>query len=330
MSIRTELYNMTNYILKRIGLIFVTAALIIFFVFVFIKLLPQYHQAVLGSDPEIIELLYQREGYDKPIIDQFFIWIKNIFTEGTLGRSLKTEMGRDIGKILASRIPVTVRLNILPYLLSIPIGIGLGVWAALRKNKLTDYIISTGVIIFISVPSFVVATLLQYNVVYVWKILDTPFVLADSDFALDPIRGMLSYLMPITVMTLGSVAGLTRVTRAELTEVLTSEFMLLCRTKGLTIKQATFRHGLRNALVPIAPSLIGGLISLISGSMIIERIFRVPGIGRVYIEAFNNFDYPLVMGYLMFYTIIGLAASLVIDLSYGFVDPRIRMGAGKR
>jgi len=214
--------------------------------------------------------------------------------------------------------------------LSIPIGIGLGVWAALRKNKLTDYIISTGVIIFISVPSFVVATLLQYNVVYVWIILDTPFVLADSDFALDPIRGMLSYLMPITVMTLGSVAGLTRVTRAELTEVLTSEFMLLCRTKGLTIKQATFRHGLRNALVPIAPSLIGGLISLISGSMIIERIFRVPGIGRVYIDAFNNFDYPLVMGYLMFYTVIGLAASLVIDLSYGFVDPRIRMGAGKR
>lgn len=319
---------MRNYILKRIGLIFVTSSIIIFLVFVFIKLLPQYNQAVLGVDPEIRKILEIQEGYGKPIVEQFFIWINNLIQNGGLGRSLKLK--RDIMDILVEKIPVSVRLNVIPYFSSIPIGIGLGIWAALKKNKVTDHVISTGVIFFISVPSFVVGTLLQYYAVYVWRIFDSPFVYSETDFALDPIAGIASYFMPITVLTIFSVAGLTRVMRAELTEVLTSEFMLLSRTKGLSRRQSTIRHALRNGLVPIAPSLIGGLVSLLSGSLITERIFRVPGIGGVYLEAFNNFDYSLIMALLMFYTVIGLSATLVVDLSYGLIDPRIRMGAGKR
>ena len=319
---------MRNYILKRIGLIFVTSFIIIFLVFVFIKLLPQYNQAVLGVDPEIRKLLEIQEGYGKPIVEQFFIWINNLVTNGGLGRSLKLK--RDIMDILVEKIPVSVRLNVIPYFLSIPLGIGLGIWAALKKNKVTDHVISTGVIFFISVPSFVVGTLLQYYATYVWRIFDSPFVYSETDFALDPIAGIASYYMPITVLLIFSIAGLTRVMRAELTEVLTSEFMLLSRTKGLSRRQSTVRHALRNGLVPIAPSLIGGLVSLLGGSLIIERIFRVPGIGGVYLEAFNNFDYSLIMALLMFYTVIGLFATLVVDLSYGLIDPRIRMGAGKR
>jgi ABC-type dipeptide/oligopeptide/nickel transport system permease component len=319
---------MRNYILKRIGLIFVTSSIIIFLVFVFIKLLPQYNQAVLGVDPEIRKILEIQEGYGKPIIEQFFIWVKNLITSGGLGRSLKLK--RDIMDILVEKIPVSVRLNVIPYFLSIPIGIGLGVWAALKKNKVTDHVISTGVIIFISVPSFVVGTLIQYYAVYIWKIFDSPFVYSETDFRLDPVAGLASYFMPILVLLIFSIAGLTRVMRAELTEVLTSEFMLLSRTKGLSRRQSTVRHALRNGLVPIAPSLIGGLVSLLSGSLITEQIFRVPGIGGVYLEAFNNFDYTLIMALLMFYTVIGLFATLVVDLSYGLIDPRIRMGAGKR
>lgn len=319
---------MRNYIIKRILLIFVTASIIIFLVFVFIKLLPQYNAAVLGVDPEIRKILEQQEGYGKPIVEQFFIWIQNLIREGGLGRSLKLK--RDIMDIFKEKIPVSFRLNVFPYFISIPIGIGLGIWAALKKNKFTDHVISTGVIFFISVPSFVVGTLLQYYVVYIWKIIDTPFVLSETDFAADPILGIYSYFMPMLVLLLFQVAGLTRIMRAELTEVLTSDFMLLCRTKGLTRGQATVRHALRNGLVPIAPSLIGGLVSLISGSLIIERIFRVPGIGGIYLQAFNNFDYSLLMALLMFYTVIGLSATLIVDLSYGIIDPRIRMGAGKR
>ena len=328
MSIRMGVITMRSYVLKRIGLIFLTASIIIFLVFVFIKMLPDYQQAVLGVDPETRALLFEREGYGKPILEQFIIWVRNLIADGGLGRSLKLK--RDIVKVMGERIPVSMRLNIFPYLLAIPTGIGLGIWAALKKNKLTDHTISIGVIFFISVPSFVVATMLQYYVVYIWKWLDTPFVLSNADFGIDPIRGITSYFMPMFVLLLGQVAGLTRVTRAELTEVLTSEFMLLCRTKGLSKRQATIRHALRNGLVPIAPSIIGGFISILSGSLIIERIFRVPGIGGVYLEAFNNFDYPLIMALLMFYTVIGLTAGLIVDLSYGVIDPRIRMGAGKR
>ncbi len=319
---------MRNYILKRVFLIFITAAIIIFLVFVFIKMLPNYHAAVLGVDPELRKLLEELEGYNKPILEQFVIWIRNIIQSGSLGRSLTRS--RDVTAILADRIPVSLRLNIVPYLLSIPIGIGLGIWAALKKNKLTDHLISIGVVIFISVPTFVVATLLQYTVVYQLEWLDTPFVASNIDFAENIFRGLASYVMPVLVMTIGSVAGLTRLTRAELTEVLTSEFMLLSRTKGLNKKQATVRHALRNALVPIAPSLLGGFVSILSGSLIIERIFRVEGVGGIYIEAFNNRDYPLIMGYLMFYTVIGLFAGLIVDISYGIIDPRIRVGAGKR
>ena len=319
---------MRNYVIKRILLIFVTAFIIIFLVFVFIKLLPQYNAAVLGVDAELRKILEEREGYGKPIVEQFGIWIQNLIREGGLGRSLKLK--REISDIFLEKIPVSFRLNVVPYFVSIPTGISLGIWAALKKNKLTDHIISIGVIFFISVPSFVVGTLMQYYVVYVWEWIDSPFVFAETDFIADPAAGIASYFMPMLVLTLGSVAGLTRVMRAELTEVLTSEFMLLSRTKGLTKRQSTVRHALRNGLVPIAPSLIGGLVSLISGSLIIERIFRVPGIGGVYLEAFNNFDYSLLMALLMFYTIIGLTATLVVDLSYGVIDPRIRMGAGKR
>lgn len=319
---------MKTYVLKRIGLIFVTAIVIIFLVFVFIKLLPTYDAKVIGLDPEIAELIRQREGYGKPIVEQFYIWVSNIFRYGNFGRSLTRN--RDVFAIMGDRIPVSMRLNIIPYLIGVPIGIGLGIWAALKKNKVTDHVISTGVIFFISVPSFVVATMLQYYVVYEWQLIDTPFVLATVDFKADFWRGITSYIMPVTVMVIGNVAGLTRVTRAELTEVLTSEFMLLCRTKGLTKGQATVRHALRNAMVPIAPSLIGGFIYIMSGSLIIEQIFRVPGIGGVYLEAFNNQDYPLILGYLVFYTILSLFATLIVDLSYGFIDPRIRMGAGKK
>ncbi|XFA98906.1 ABC transporter permease [Candidatus Izemoplasma sp. B36] len=319
---------MRRYILQRIILIFFTAALIIFLFFIIIKQLPDYEQAVLGVDPELKAMIEEREGYGKPVLEQFWIWASNLFTGEGMGRSLTKS--RDVWDIMKERIPVSMKLNIVPYLLSIPIGIGLGVWAALKKNKLTDHIISVGIIFFISVPSFVVGTMLQYYVVYVWEWIDTPYVFASVDWEGDFWGGVSSYLMPIFVLLVGGVAGLARTSRAELTEVLTSEFMLLCRTKGLTRGQATVRHGLRNAMVPIAPSLLGGFIFIISGSLITERIFRVPGIGKIYLEAFQNQDFPLIMGYLMFYEIVALFAILVVDLSYGVIDPRIRMGGGRR
>lgn len=206
--------------------------------------------------------------------------------------------------------------------------------AALKKNKMTDHIISIGVMILISIPSFVIAVLLQYLFVYKWKLLPSIYVLPKDEAALDPMKDLLSRVLPTVVLASGMVAGWTRTLRAELTETLTSEFMLLARAKGLTKSQATFRHALRNAFVPFAPALIGGFVSLLSGSLIIEQAFRIAGVGGLYLSAIGGAgglpDYPMVMVISVFYLSIGLLSGIVADLSYGFIDPRIKMGAGKQ
>lgn len=136
-------------------------------------------------------------------------------------------------------------------------------------------------------------------------------------------------ILPVLAMSFGSIAGYARYTRAELTEVLTSDFMLLARTKGLTRAQATVRHAFRNSLVPIFPMILGEILMMLSGSIIIETIFSVNGVGGLLLDAINNRDLDVYQFVSMFYILIGLLGGLVVDISYGLVDPRIRMGGGK-
>lgn len=321
---------MRNYVLKRLGLMVVTFFIIIFMVFVFIKLMPNYYQVGLGQDPEIYERWLESQGYNKPILTQFWMWLKAAF-KGDFGISFHKN-NRQVLPYLMRRLPRTIRINLFPFLISVPIGITLGIIAALKKNKMTDHIISVMVIIFISVPSFVVAVLLQYFLVYEWKVLPSAFV--DNMAPMFSRDAILTRAMPVFVLSVSTVAGWTRLLRAELTETLTQEYMLLARAKGLTRGQATVRHALRNAFVPFSPAIIGGFISLLGGSLIIEQTFMITGIGRSYIESLERPrgvpDYPMIMMLNVFYVSIGLLANIVGDLSYGVIDPRIRMGAGKQ
>ena len=150
----------------------------------------------------------------------------------------------------------------------------------------------------------------------------------------DPIsKRVAGYVIPVLALSLGTICAYARWVRAELVDVLASDFLLLARTKGLTRAQSVIRHGLRNSLVPIFPMLIGEIIGILSGSMILERLYGIPGIGQLYIEALGNpgktTDYNVLMVDMALVTIIGLFAGLIVDLSYGFIDPRIRMGAKK-
>ena len=138
-----------------------------------------------------------------------------------------------------------------------------------------------------------------------------------------------SILAPVMAGSFGVIAGFTRTTRAELTEVLTSDFMLLARTKGLTKTQATIRHAMRNCFVVVVPAIFGQFIGILGGSLILERIFSIPGVGGLTLEAINGRDYNMFMLTTIFYTAIGLVAGVVVDISYGFIDPRIRMGSRK-
>jgi ABC-type dipeptide/oligopeptide/nickel transport system permease component len=228
------------------------------------------------------------------------------------------------------------------------VGIALGILAALKKNKWQDHFISTAVMVVISVPSFVYASLLLYTLCFKLpppyqlpkEIASLPSIVteyADKNLVYTPgtfnwdlyfnKKMFISMLPAVLSMSFGSIAGYARFTRAELTEVLTSEFMLLARTKGLTKSQATVRHALRNSMVPIFPSIIGEFISVLSGSLIIEKIFSIPGVGGLYLTAITYKDYDFFMMLSGFYLLVGLMAGLVIDLSYGIIDPRIRMGA---
>lgn len=178
--------------------------------------------------------------------------------------------------------------------------------------------------VLISVPSIVYAFLIQYLLCFKWKLF--PLTMANGTDYLSP--EMFYSMMPaVLALCLGSIAGYARYTRAELTEVLTSEFMLLARTKGLTKGQAIVRHAMRNAMVPIFPMILGEFISVLSGSLIIEKFFSIPGVGGLFLSSINSLDYDFFMLLSGFYTLIGLVAGIVVDLSYGIIDPRIRMGA---
>ena len=199
--------------------------------------------------------------------------------------------------------------------------------AAVKKNKWPDHIISTGIMLFVSVPSYVYAFLVQY--LFYFKLGWFPlkvYSVADAGGSYFTAKMFYSMIPPILALSFGTVAGLARFTRAELTETLTSEYMLLARAKGLTRGQATVRHAMKNAMVPILPMIIGEFIGILGGSMIIEQIFSIPGVGQLYIQSINTLDYDVFMMDGLFYTFIGLLAGIVVDISYGFIDPRIRMG----
>ncbi|MBO4218955.1 MAG: ABC transporter permease, partial [Erysipelotrichaceae bacterium] len=194
------------------------------------------------------------------------------------------------------------------------------------KNTWIDHVISTSVMIVVSVPSFVYAFLVLYILYFK---LGWASATMDTSMGAFSWVGFKSMIPAIISMSFGTIAGFTRFTRAELIEVLTSEFMLLARTKGLTKAQATLRHAMRNAMVPIFPMILGEFISIMGGSLIIEGAFSIPGEGKLYINSIQASppDYNFFMLESAFYTMIGLAAGIVIDISYSIIDPRIRMGA---
>jgi ABC-type dipeptide/oligopeptide/nickel transport system permease component len=266
-------------------------------------------------------------GANKPVLVQLFMYLGKIL-KGDFGKSLKNL--QPVTQIFIGKLPYTVVVNLFSIIVSIPLGLLLGILAALRKNKIEDQIISVGVIFFISVPSFVYSLLFQVYLGHVLNI-GTIEIGRISDFwsVFQP-KFLQSILLPMLSLAVGSIAGIARYTRAELTEVLTCEFMFLARTKGLTRGQATVRHAMRNSMVPIFPMLLGEFIGVLGGSMIIEQLYSVPGVGPLYLEALNGRDYDLFMFLCIFYVSVGLLAGLIVDLSYGFVDPRIRMGGGKK
>ncbi len=314
---------MAKYILKRIAGIFIVLFVVMTAAFFMMRLMPG---GILDGVEENLsadmrDLIYAKYNMDKPIWEQYLLFLKGIVTEWDWGVSLKLYVNVSVWDILAERIPITLYLGFLSLLISVPIGIAFGTLAALKKNGIVDHAVSFLVVLFISIPSFVMATGLQYFVAYKWGWF--PLIYDDS------LPRITTTFLPVLALSFSPIATITRYLRAELSESLNSDYMLLARTKGLTRVQATMRHALRNSLVPVVNVIVPAFISIMGGSLVVESIFGIPGLGGITVRSINVADYSVTLASLIYYTLISLAAILLVDISYGLIDPRIRMGGSK-
>ncbi len=331
-----------KYILKRLGLMIFTFCIIMLMCFVLIKLLPLKIPRVQGSDPNLMYYQLQSRGYIRnlqydsaglvvgyermPIMIQLWKYIKNIFTSGDFGISyaMPQYQFHPVWDVFVEKLPPTILINIYSTLIGVPIGLGLGILAALKKNKWQDQVINVIIILLVSTPSIVLGVMIQY--IFCFK-LHWFQIMMEPGFDYFTWPMFRSMLPAVFSLSLGAIAGYARFTRAELSEVLTNDYMLLARTKGLTRGQATLRHALRNSMVVIFPSILAEFIGVLSGSMLIESMFSVPGVGRLYLDSIVTLDYDFFMMLSGFYCLVGLTAGIIVDISYGIIDPRIRMGA---
>ena len=312
---------MIKYILERIGAMLLTLFLVMVLSFMIIRLMPMSIFENPEVSPEIQYKLEEEMHLHDPIPVQLFYFLKNIVVDFNFGTSVKIKPGVGVFSIIADRIPPTVALNFLSLFLSIPLGLIAGTAAALKRNTWVDTLISFAIVLFISIPSFVFASLLQYCLTFLVPIFPTLYDATGGIWV-----QLYSMILPILALALGPIATIGRYLRGELIENLGSEYLLLARTKGLSRTQATVRHAFRNSLVPISNTIIGLLTGIMGGSLVIEKMFAVPGMGGQLVDSIMAGDHFLTVALLIFYSAISLVTILLVDLSYGIIDPRIRVG----
>jgi len=316
---------MLKYVFGRIVAMLITLFIIVSLSFCVIRLMPQNIFDNPELPPYVVEILEKKMHLDKPMYVQYFYFMKGVLLEGDFGTSVKIMPNVPVFEVIGARLPITMAINVLSLLISMPLGILAGTIAALKKNRLPDHVVSLLVVLCISVPSFVFASLLQYTLTFVLPVFPT---LYDPSATLLPQLAK-SIALPVIALSLNPIATVTRYLRGELIETMSSEFLLLARTKGLTQAQAVVRHAFRNSCVPLANIVIPMFTGIMGGSLVIESIFSIPGMGGMMINSISAGDHPLTIAILIFYSIISLATVLLMDISYGFLDPRIRMGAKK-
>ena len=316
---------MIKYILERIGAMLLTLFLVMVLSFMIIRLMPMSIFENPEVSPEIQYKLEEEMHLHDPIPVQLFYFLKNIVVDFNFGTSVKIKPGVGVFSIIADRIPPTVALNFLSLFLSIPLGLIAGTAAALKRNTWVDTLISFAIVLFISIPSFVFASLLQYCLTFLVPIFPTLYDATGGIWV-----QLYSMILPILALALGPIATIGRYLRGELIENLGSEYLLLARTKGLSRTQATVRHAFRNSLVPISNTIIGLLTGIMGGSLVIEKMFAVPGMGGQLVDSIMAGDHFLTVALLIFYSAISLVTILLVDLSYGIIDPRIRVGGGNK
>lgn len=317
---------MKMYLLKRISLMVLTFFVIFFLLFVLIRLQVK-PEVVYGPDKELEAARLDALGYNEDVFTQFFIYVKNCLG-GDLGVSLKIDYMAPVSDLMAEKLVPSLLINLYSVLISIPCGFALGIYSATHKNKWQDILAGLGIMLLISVPSLVLGFLLQFFMGYKGglPIVVSSLYEAGGFFTGEMLR---SQILPVLTLCLPSIAFLARNVRAEMAEELGSPQIVFAKSLGVSRRKLVYGYALKSAMVPLLPQLVSMMISIFSGSFIVEQIFSVPGIGKLMIQSINKLDYDVFIACSMFYAFISLLSGIVTDVTYHLIDPRIRMGGKK-
>ena len=320
---------MQFYIIRRVLLIIPTLLLITVIVFLTVRFIPSdvidmminemFTQFATGEELTR-EYLQQALGLDKPIHVQYGEWLSNV-VRGDLGKSLWTQRG--ISEEMLSKLPVSLELGIIAIVAGLLISIPIGIFSAIRQDTLGDYAGRTVAILGISVPNFWVATMVFVFPSIWWNwIPEIKYI----PFTQDPARNLLQFIIPGLIMAMAFSGGIMRLMRTMMLEVLRQDYVRTAWSKGLRERVIIFKHAMKNALIPVVTVVGMQLPVLIGGVVIIEQIFSLPGIGRYLFEAVNRRDYPIISGINLVIASVVLVVNLLVDLTYAYLDPRIRYG----
>ena len=314
---------MRSYIIRRLILIIPTVFFVTLIIFVVIRLIPgdvidimeaQYGQGV-GLDRAAIEHML---GYDVPIWTQYGRWISRIVVHGDLGNSLWS--AQPVMNDIKSRWPVTFELGIMAFLITQIVALPIGIYSALRQDTWGDYLGRSFAILCIAIPGFWLATLV---VVYpaIWWRYSPPLMYIH--FSQDPIGNLKNFIIPAIVLGISGAGSNMRLMRTMMLEVLRQDYIRTAWSKGLRERVVVLRHALKNALIPVVTMAGGQLTIIVSGAVIIENIFGLPGLGQLLTNATSNRDYTVVSAVVLITAVVLVFINLLTDLSYGFLDPRV-------
>ncbi|MFN8540482.1 MAG: ABC transporter permease [Thermomicrobiales bacterium] len=313
---------MQRYILRRLALTIPALLGVTLIVSVMVRFLPGDAVAMMlqdyGTYAKDADQLREKLGLNRPFYVQYVTWLGGI-ARGDLGKSLRDNT--PVTDELRRRLPVTFELGILGLIISLIIAIPLGVYSAVRQDRLSDYIARSAAIAMLAVPGFWLATL-AITLPAIWFKWSPP--LRYTRLSVDPKTNLIQMLIPAIILGIGLSGGVMRLTRAQMLEVLRQDFIRTSRAKGLNERMVVFRHALRNALIPVVTLLGLQMSVLISGTVVLESIFVVPGMGRYLLEALNNRDYPVVQAVVLLFATLIIFSNLFVDLLYAWLDPRIR------
>lgn len=306
---------MKKYVTKRLLISIMTLLVILFVLFLMLSLMPgsPFNDEKLTESQKV--MLYAKYGLDQPFFIRFFKYVINM-GKGDLGVSYVINKNRAVSEMIKGPLMVSIRIGAQGFLLGSVIGLLLGIAAALNHNSWIDSLCSAVSIIGVSVPSYVFALLLAYFIGF--KLSLVPILYnANNPFV--------SSVLPTIALAMFPIANVSRFTRSEMIDVLNSDYISLVQAKGVREKDMIFHHALRNTLIPIITVMGPILVNLLTGSMVVEKVFAIPGIGMLMVQAIQGNDYNVVIACAFVYSALYIVMMLIMDILYGVIDPRIRV-----